>query len=787
MDIFQKYLQTPMRIKKNKNKRIKENLLETIIEAFVKEAPHDGVDFGSDSLRKPGTVWRTSKGVWGGKRENGDTKYGFKDRESAQRWVDNEPRLGGPDDDELDQINRALDQDPKSKSTSRQRSQRQPTGGEEPGTQTTAQDIDKMVDKAKAAGELPSDEPVPDETFETDILNTNNDLYKQRKNGNAGRGGRTPSFFEQVFTQTVNRITSGEFLEKLRGNTNFEKYRESYAKISQKATKLRNKTAQDMGFVDYDDKNQDHRTSVAEYLALRESFVQELKDEELAWKIKDSTFRTWAEGTFDGVFRLYDLIESDDPSLCKLDPTQPYYMVQSEDSEAMMEDGLSPDQKIKQQLERLRDSSEKEEDRKHYQRELDLFDELGFSDTLVVGKDRNGRLSVFHDSNKASRKLDDIQANGGPADILQKLKERYQKNIPESIAMVATLNDGIEALSDANFAAVKNSMGIEIDDDLCKIFNDGDRAAGRGLPMQRYIEELDNNQKFRNWASKQDVSSYEKLSNCDKVKLMQQHAQLANDPSSDEWVNKKGNLTQPPFLYAKLFIKASEYSKPDEMSDGVKACRDLQQGHKDGVNGAYQSAVKKIHQLDKESCLEGTWDDIEKTCDGKNGIHTQLYISHVLEMSHLESHIKNYDGDLVLSSGPHAVLTSETRQAVFDMMPEEIRKTVDPKTPEGRKLMLQWLVENSRIDSDRGALRTKVGEEERELILDRWRTAGDAKKVALQFGKELRDDVVSKTQKRRASFWDNFGSAKQPQESAPPELRKLIRDIALWKLGKYGN
>jgi hypothetical protein len=30
-------------------------------------------------------------------------------------------------------------------------------------------------------------------------------------------------------------------------------------------------------------------------------------------------------------------------------------------------------------------------------------------------------------------------------------------------------------------------------------------------------------------------------------------------------------------------------------------------------------------------------------------------------------------------------------------------------------------------------------------------------------------------------------SSQQPQESAPPELRKLIRDIALWKLGKYGN
>ena len=33
----------------------------------------------------------------------------------------------------------------------------------------------------------------------------------------------------------------------------------------------------------------------------------------------------------------------------------------------------------------------------------------------------------------------------------------------------------------------------------------------------------------------------------------------------------------------------------------------------------------------------------------------------------------------------------------------------------------------------------------------------------------------------------DISKISQPQESAPPELRKLIRDIALWKLGKYGN
>jgi hypothetical protein len=37
------------------------------------------------------------------------------------------------------------------------------------------------------------------------------------------------------------------------------------------------------------------------------------------------------------------------------------------------------------------------------------------------------------------------------------------------------------------------------------------------------------------------------------------------------------------------------------------------------------------------------------------------------------------------------------------------------------------------------------------------------------------------------SFSGDSKIGQQPQESAPPELRKLIRDIALWKLGKYGN
>jgi len=32
-----------------------------------------------------------------------------------------------------------------------------------------------------------------------------------------------------------------------------------------------------------------------------------------------------------------------------------------------------------------------------------------------------------------------------------------------------------------------------------------------------------------------------------------------------------------------------------------------------------------------------------------------------------------------------------------------------------------------------------------------------------------------------------FNKIRRTQESAPPELRKLIRDIVLWKLGKYGN
>jgi len=76
-----------------------------------------------------------------------------------------------------------------------------------------------------------------------------------------------------------------------------------------------------------------------------------------------------------------------------------------------------------------------------------------------------------------------------------------------------------------------------------------------------------------------------------------------------------------------------------------------------------------------------------------------------------------------------------------------------------------------------------VGDEDRitlGIIDNRAKGVGDKPNTLIEPSDELKKALggsVGKTPRR-------FG---QPQESAPPELRKLIRDIALWKLGKYGN
>ena len=76
-----------------------------------------------------------------------------------------------------------------------------------------------------------------------------------------------------------------------------------------------------------------------------------------------------------------------------------------------------------------------------------------------------------------------------------------------------------------------------------------------------------------------------------------------------------------------------------------------------------------------------------------------------------------------------------------------------------------------------------VGDDDRVtlgIIDNRAKGVGDKPNTLIEPSGELKKALggsVGKTRRR-------FG---QPQESAPPELRKLIRDIALWKLGKYGN
>ena len=53
--------------------------------------------------------------------------------------------------------------------------------------------------------------------------------------------------------------------------------------------------------------------------------------------------------------------------------------------------------------------------------------------------------------------------------------------------------------------------------------------------------------------------------------------------------------------------------------------------------------------------------------------------------------------------------------------------------------------------------------------------------------KDGRDGKTQTVIKWSGEMQECFDKKEQPQESAPPQLRKLIRDITLWKLGKYGN
>lgn len=598
-------------------------------------------------------------------------------------------------------------------------------------------------------------------------------LTDLRKRGIAGAGGAAASQGESLFTQFGNALSEKDgivgVLELARETAGFGDVTTKYSGNEvikgdalvgdkRKLTSLKNirrTIAKDFGWDQYDDDDEENRRVIAEYLALRETYVNNRVEEaklactegtdhvfckkgKAGFGESEEAYVAWLDAAFDGSVRLDSLIRSGDT---RIDPERGWTTLQSDNSKEAQVGGYSPDKLVLDELTALRATATSDEDKAHYDYQIGLFKKLGFHDTFIVGYDKQGRLAVLHDSNKKSSDLDDPHNNTTPETRLVTLQERY-KNDPElldaSEAMVKVIDDQLEVVRDIKTATVRASSRLPISDSMVTL--------AESSHMKKYMDNMEvlatstRKGSFGHWLSKENdpVLNWQDMDTKQKLQAMQKFMMINPQDSYSSFgyvFTKMGELAGKKNVMRDVFGK--------DGVEGLEGVQAIKSTESDAVNATYQTVVKELATSDTRD---------GHTPPPENGRHVQMYVDSVLDALHFNTYIDNYDQDMVMSIGRHAVTPAEIRETFMEILPKEFTKTIDINTPEGRQALKTYLRENSRIDAKSGAIVMSTPDGECSIGEDSWRTAGKTPKVATSFGSCFRDKLRKKTSEKPVLF-----------------------------------
>ena len=714
--------------------------------------------------REVGTTWQTDSGKWSAKSSK-RTQGGFDSEEAAEAWLKG---TGPAPDAEVGDATSSTDKKEKKPSGQQDKKgagKKSKTDGEAKPKVTAAADITPSIGADVSSG--PSVTPSVgggDGTgagifskLRKSLGSITKKLVDLRQRGEGGAGGAPASQGESLFTQFGNLLRERGGISGLLSQAKpalvkkFSTRPEKLGKEDKKLANVRQTIAKDFGWESYDDTNPDDREKIAKYIALREQHVtDEINKAAKACKNKEehvfckggkqgfgqseSAYRQWLEAAFDGSVRMDAHIRSGGT---RLDSSAEWTVMQSTTSKEAEAGGYSPDALVRAQLEKALSDATSDEDRKHYEYQLKLFEKLGYHDTFAVGSDKNGRLSVVHISNKKSSDLDDPHRNSTPQEKLTELREKYATNpaMQDAAAeMVGVLDGQLEVVGDIKTGSVKIAANLEVTDDMVTLVESPFMA-----PYMKKVDDLAKSTRkgsFGAWVT-QNGQAWDTMDTKEKITMMQEYM--------------KQNPTDTYSSFGYFFVKMGEYAGTKKImrsvfgtdeAEGLGGVESLKRTEADAVGETYQVVVDKLRELDAKEGHKSTT---------SNGRHVQTYVDSVLSALHFDTYIDNFDKDMVLSMGRHAVTPKEIRETLMEIMPPT-DPPIDIETPEGKASLKKYLREHSRVDATSGALVISTPDGECSIGEDVWRTAGKTAKVASGLGQCFRQKLRARTSEKEVNF-----------------------------------
>lgn len=543
--------------------------------------------------------------------------------------------------------------------------------------------------------------------------NTIEDLSYRRDNGIAGMGGAVASYGENELTNFANELNQkGGFEQYYMDNEkNIKPWRDEFLQppvnaIERKQKeKLTQETADALGL----DRNKDYQKIVS-YIATRNHYgdfeLNRLKDEKAKVWINGGSkgfgknreaLKAWTDAQFDGAIATNILVKTNS----NIDTSKPFKVLQSEPKEH--------DQAVLQHL-KTQLKYAKGADKQHYEHEIDAFEHLGFHDTYAIGHDKKGRTTVFSISNKKGNYLEDMWNNSSPAAALNLIKNSFGPEVSNKV--VDILQAGVIAATDSKKGTNMAFANARLDSGMIAMCE---------LPdMEKYMDTMKGSAAFNKWLDENDIAPKK---TGDWLKAAQDYTRQA-----------KGDVAYDKF--GKIFTKIGENAK-------IEKYRKENPGI-DYNSLSIQAAIK--NKNNEKNLLEAIHTDVASSIakadaelgypkkNGKNGPHTQAYLTTIMKSMHFDLMVTNYDKNLGIVTGIRGTTSGDFRNAlaVVSKFEGEI------ETEEGRKLLNKHLVENCKLDPQSRAIIIKDGDKSYSIVEDTWRTAGTSQKVEKKIGEQMK-------------------------------------------------
>ena len=123
------------------------------------------------------------------------------------------------------------------------------------------------------------------------------------------------------------------------------------------------------------------------------------------------------------------------------------------------------------------------------------MEKFNYHDTFAVGKNSDGKLTIYHISNKKASNLTDPHNNTTPAKRIQVMLESgFSKEISEKVGK--TLKQGFDDVSDVKQSTVRKCKEVIISDDLAS-FTDATNKLPKYNEMYTEDEEVNQQNQYK--------------------------------------------------------------------------------------------------------------------------------------------------------------------------------------------------------------------------------------------------------------------------------------------------